>query len=189
MRTIGPLINLSSKAKRVLSLILLFRVRIKKLTIKSRYSTTCDIFHARKIETNGFLFFCCHKRIDKRLFYLFIIGLHANVFIFSMTLWTWFMILQRPLKTAIRYAYDQYYYIVFNVHWNVEARSDLYKLLCSSEMSMHSILNSLAGFLQLSLSRVSDPHFFCVSGSGSGQKSSCGSGSGSWGYPGEGAGG
>ena len=37
--------------------------------------------------------------------------------------------------------------------------------------------------------RVSDPHFFC--GSGSGQKSSCGSGSGSgsWGYPGEGAGG
>ena len=35
------------------------------------------------------------------------------------------------------------------------------------------------------ISRVSDPHFFC--GSGSGQKYSCGSGS--WGYPGEGAGG
>ena len=37
--------------------------------------------------------------------------------------------------------------------------------------------------------RVSDPHFFC--GSGSRQKFSCGcgSGSGSWGYPGEGAGG
>ena len=35
--------------------------------------------------------------------------------------------------------------------------------------------------------RVSDPDFFC--GSGSGQKFSFGSGSGSWGYPGEWAGG
>ena len=36
----------------------------------------------------------------------------------------------------------------------------------------------------LTKTRVSDPHFFC--GSGSGQKCSCGSGSRSWGYPGEG---
>ena len=40
-------------------------------------------------------------------------------------------------------------------------------------------------YLRIIICRVSDPHFFC--GSGSGQKSSCGSGS--WGYPGEGAGG
>ena len=41
--------------------------------------------------------------------------------------------------------------------------------------------------ISLLIGRVSDPHFFCASGSG--QKSSCGSGSGSWGDPGEGAGG
>ena len=51
--------------------------------------------------------------------------------------------------------------------------------------------NSVCLSLRYIIIRVSDPHFFC--GSGSGQKSSCGSGSGSgsgsWGSPGEGAGG